>query len=373
MFFKDIIGNRFIADHLRTMVRNNRLPHALLLHGNEGSGALPMALALAQYLNCTNRTQNDACGSCPSCLKYKKLIHPDLHFVYPIVKNDKRTLCDDYIYEWRLFLQEHQYGNLNYWLEEMHAANKQGTIYTEEGEKLLHKLGFKPYESDYKTIIIWLPERMQTVCANKILKILEEPASFTHFILVSEEPEQVLGTILSRTQSVYIPNPFEKEIAAQLQQDYTLAPTDAARIAHLANGNYLKALEIMSTGEGNTQMLELFITLMRLSYARNLIKLKEWSETTSKLGRETLKQFFAYAQNMIRENFIYNLQMPAANYMTDKEATFSQRFAPFIHERNVEDLNNELEKAEIDIENNVNSKIVLFDLALKITVLLKRK
>lgn len=373
MYFREIIGNQSVAHHLKRMVRDQHLPHALLLHGHEGNGMLPLALALARYLNCSHPTEEDACGVCPSCLKYNKLIHPDLHFIFPIVKNDKHTLCDDYIHVWREFIQKHPYGNLNQWLTEINAANSQATIYTEESNNLIHKLSFKPYESSYKTILIWLPERIQLICANKILKILEEPAPHTHFILISEAPDQILGTLLSRTQKIYVPQPTHEDISTHLQREYQLSKEDARNIAHIANGNYLKALMHLQDSNNNAEQLELFISLMRLSYARNLIKLKEWSETTAKLGREYLKSFLSYAQYMVRENFMYNLRMPSINYLTQQEQAFSKRFSPFIHERNVEEINQELERAEIDIENNVSSKIVLFDLALKITVLLKRK
>ncbi|MDD2526304.1 MAG: DNA polymerase III subunit delta [Bacteroidales bacterium] len=375
MFFKDIVGQQPVKDHLRKMVDENRLPHALLLHGNEGTGVFPLGLALARYLDCTHRVDGDACGVCPSCLKFNKLAHPDLHFVFPIYKDSKRKKerCDDYISEWRQMVLENPYFNMEMWLKSIKAENSQAIIYAQESDEVLRKLSFKTFEAEHKVMLIWLPEKMHSVCANKLLKILEEPAPQTHFILLSENPEEILGTILSRSQSLQIPEITQKCIADKLEADYKLSAEDAQYIAHIANGSYIQALNNLQMGESASELLDFFVKLMRLAYMREIKELKKWSEEMAAKGREYQKMFLDYTLYMMRENFMANFRKPSIVYMNSPERTFSSRFCQFIHERNIDDLTLELTKAADDIESNVNSKIVLFDLALKIATLLKRK
>ena len=204
MFFRDIIGQDEIKQRFIQAVQTEQIPHAQLLSGKEGTGKFALAFALSRYLNCTGRLENDACGVCPSCVKMNKFIHPDLHFVFPIVKNDKRNkvICDDYLPEWRSFLSENIYFTYNQWLEEIGEGGKQGLIYTRESNEILRKLNLKTFEAPYKTMIIWLPEKMHPDCANKLLKILEEPPQKTIFLLVSEQPDEILTTIQSRSQQI---------------------------------------------------------------------------------------------------------------------------------------------------------------------------
>lgn len=375
MFFKDIVGQELVKDHLRKMVDENRLPHALLLHGNEGTGVFPLGLALARYLDCTQRKDGDACGVCSSCLKFNKLAHPDLHFVFPIFKDSKRKKerCDDYISEWRQMVLENSYFNMEMWLKYIKAENSQALIYAQESEAILRKLSFKTFEADNKVMLIWLPEKMHSVCANKLLKILEEPAPQTHFILLSENPEEILGTILSRSQSLQIPEISKKSITEKLEKEYKLSAEDAHYIAHIANGSYIQALTNLQMGESASELLDFFVKLMRLAYMREIRELKKWSEDVAATGREYQKMFLDYALYMVRENFMANFREPSIVYMNSPERVFSSRFSQFIHERNIDDLTLELTKAANDVESNVNSKIVLFDLALKIATLLKRK
>ena len=309
-----------------------------------------------------------ACGVCPSCVKFSKLVHPDVHFVFPVVKSGR---SDDYIVEWRRMVLNNPYFNLNHWLNEINAENAQAVIYTKESDEIMKKLSLKSSEGGFKITIIWLPEKMQLACSNKLLKLLEEPPEKTVFLLVSEAPDLILPTILSRTQRFNIRKIDEASIAQVLQQKYGVQQATSVTIAHLANGSFIKALETIHLNEESQLFFELFVNLMRLSYQRKIREMKLWSEQVATLGRERQKNFLSYCQRMIRENFIYNLHQKELVYMTPDEQNFSTRFAPFVNERNVIGIMNELSEAQQHIEQNVNAKMVFFDFSLKMIVLLK--
>lgn len=372
--FKDIIGQETAKQKLRQEVLENRIPHAQLFCGPTGSGKLPLALAYARYICCPNRTETDACDRCPSCVKWNKLIHPDVHFVFPIVKNSKakKEVCDDYITNWRHLLLNSPYFGLHHWQNEMNAENGQAIIYSKESDEITRKLSLKSSEGGYKVTIVWLPEKLHEVCANKLLKLLEEPPEKTIFLLVSESPEMILPTILSRTQRFNIAGIEEHEIAEALHSRFGVQPADSESIAHLANGNFIKALETIHLSEENELFFTLFVSLMRLSYQRKIREMKQWSEQLAGFGRERQKSFLEYCQRMIRENFIYNLHCKEMNYMTTPEQNFATRFSPFINERNVMGIMNELSEAQIHIGQNVNARMVFFDFSLKMIVLLKQ-
>jgi DNA polymerase-3 subunit delta' len=373
MFFKDIIGQKEIKQQLIQSVKDGYIPHARLLTGPEGVGKVALALAYARYLSCTNRNEEDACGHCPSCVKYNKLSHPDLHFVFPIVKNDKKKkiICDDYLVEWRTFVGQNPYFNLNMWLNFMGAENSQAMIYSRESDEIIRKLNLKAYESAYKIMLVWLPEKMHEACSNKLLKMIEEPPSNTVFLLISENPDEVIGTIQSRTQRLPIPPILPEDMDEALSS--TIADNSArANLVHLANGNYLKAIELIETSEEKKQYLELFKSIMRNAWMRSARNMKAEAENFAGLGRERQKSFLAYAQNMIRENFLYRLNLPEINYLNPEEANFSVNFSPYVKENNVADLMEELALAEKHIESNVNPRMVFFDLSMKIAVLIKK-
>ncbi len=369
MLFRDVIGQEEIKQRLIQEVGEGRIPHAQLFCGPEGVGSFPLALAYTRYICCTNRTATDACGVCPSCVKLDKLVHPDVHFVFPVVKTAR---CDDYIKEWRHLVLESPYFNLNHWLNEINAENSQAVIYTKESDEIMKKLSLKSSEGGFKITLIWLPEKMQLPCANKLLKLLEEPPTQTLFLLISEQPEMILQTILSRTQRINVRKLDEASIARTLEQKYGVLPADSVSIAHLANGNLIKALETIHLNEENKLFFDLFVNLMRLSYQRKIKEMKLWSDQVAGLGRERQKNLLEYCQRMVRENFIYNLHRKELNYMTNDEQSFAVRFAPFINERNVMGLMDELSEAQAHIEQNVNAKMVFFDFALKTIVLLKQ-
>lgn len=382
--FKDVIAQQEIKSRFIRSVQDRRIPHAQLLHGDPGVGKLALAVAYAQYISCKNRTETDACGVCPSCVKYSQLQHPDLHFVFPVIKPPKTTtvVSDDFLSEFREMFLEDPYFSVNEWYEKISDGAKQGMIYSNESSEIIRKLNLKTYESDYKVMIIWLPELMHEACANKLLKILEEPPEFTVFLLVSNNPDRIITTILSRAQHVKIPRLAESEIAEALGK---LSPeksqTEINNAARIAEGSFLKAKAMLGDSQSQIQNFDRFVEIMRLAWLvgnkRNhssLKTLKNWADdmASANVGRERQKHFLAYAQNMVRENYIFNLKHPELNYMTDYEKKFSTNFSPFINERNVEELVAELSLAERHIEQNVNAKTVFFDLVLKIIMLLKK-
>jgi len=373
MFFKDVIGQKEIKQQLIQSIKDGYIPHAQLLSGPEGVGKVALALAYARYLSCSRRGEDDACGICPSCVKYNKLSHPDLHFVFPIYSNvkKKKEICDDFLSEWRNFVLQNPYFNLTSWLSFIDADNAQGLIYAKESDQIIHKLNLKAYESEYKIMIIWLPEKMHETCANKLLKMIEEPPFYTVFLLVSENPDRVIGTIQSRTQRLPIPPVLPEDMDNALSQKVT-NDSERSNLVHLANGNYIKALEIIETSLETKQYFEMFKTIMRNSWQRNVRNMKSEAEDFAQLGRERQKYFLAYSQNLIRENFIYRLNLPEINYLNSEEAGFSQNFSPYITEQNVEGLMEELALTEKHIESNVNPRMVFFDLSMKIAVLIKK-
>jgi DNA polymerase-3 subunit delta' len=369
MYFKDIIGQQEAIQCLLQEVAEGRVAHARLFCGPEGSGKLPLAVAYARYLCCTNRQEGDACGTCPSCVKFNKLVHPDLHFAFPVKSGNH--VSDDFIREWRGLLLQNPYFGFPQWMETMGVDNQQPLIAVRETDEIIRKLNLKSSAGTYKVMIIWLPEKMNVQSANKLLKLLEEPPYQTVFLLVSEQPDALLPTIQSRTQRMELRKLPEAVIVQSLQTKYGLQPTDAAHIAHLADGSMLKALEAIHISEDNQLFFDLFVSLMRLSYQRKLREMKLWSEQVAALGRERQKNLLTYCQRLTRENFIYNFHRPELVYMTAEEQNFSTRFAPFINERNVIGIMEELSLAQQHVEQNVNSKMVFFDFALKMIMLLK--
>ncbi len=375
MQFKEVIGHNKIKEKLINTVKGNRVSHAQLFLGSEGSGNLALAIAYAQYVSCENKQENDSCGVCPSCTKFQKLVHPDLHFVYPVstsktVKKD--PVSDDYITQWRETIIKNPYINHNKWYEIIDVENKQGIISKNESYEIIKKLNLKTFESEYKIMIIWLPEKMNTSAANKLLKLIEEPPSKTLFLMVSENSEQILPTILSRTQLVKIPKIDSESIRNALCDRFGLSPEKANDIAHLANGNYFDAQNLINSTEEDNDNFDQFTQFMRLSYQRKVIEIINWVDEISRIGREKQKSFLAYSLRLVRENFMLNINNKELVYLTKKELEFSEKFSQFINQENVYQIYEELNKAHSDIEMNAYNKIVFLDLALKIIKLIKK-
>ena len=372
--FDNIIGQKEYIASLRTAIDNNRLPHALLISGNEGSGSLALAYAAAQYLICPHRHDGDACGQCPQCLQLGKLQHPDVHFVFPVVrkKNQKEApISLDYMSEWRNAFLNNHYLTLNEWTATSGEENKQAGIFVAEANNIIKTLSVKPFESDYRVMIIWLPEKMNEETANKLLKIIEEPNDMTHFFLVSQEPERIIGTIQSRVQRINLPPIADVDIQQALVSRFNCPQDKAIDYARMSHGSYVEALKLLNDDEERSFYFTKFCEMMRLSYAKKLFDMKEWSEELSGIGRERQKAYLQYAQQMIRENFIMNFNTPSLNYLNENERTFSSRFHAFVNHNNVAGIMDELALAEKDIMQNVNAKMVFFDLSLKLIMLLK--
>jgi DNA polymerase-3 subunit delta' len=374
MYFSDVIGQASTKQQLIASANKGLVPHARLLYEPGGAGAFPLALAYARYLNCRSRLEADACGRCPSCLKYDALAHPDLHFVFPIVKNEsrKKDVCDDYLPQWRSLLKERPYFGLGHWLGYLEAGNTQAMIYSKESDEIARKLSLRIYEADYRILLVWLPEKLHSSCANKLLKIIEEPPPCTVVLMVCEEPEGVLGTVLSRAQRLDIRAIGTEDLVQALTSREGLEAGDARQIAHLSGGNYLRAMDLIRVSEENALLLEHFKSLMRHAWLRNVKGMKTLADTLAASGRERQKNFLAYCQHLVRENFACRFQAPELSYMSRPEAGFALRFAPFVNERNVVELMDELSKAERHIVQNVNAKMVFFDLSLRITALVRR-
>ena len=375
MYMKDIIGQNEAKQRLLTLVDEGRIPHAMLFCGPSGSGKLPLALAFARYLTCENPDSEDACGKCPSCLMMNKYAHPDVHFAFPVVKKKSghNTVSADYLSEWRQQLLDTPYFDLPMWLARMGTENQQAQIFVNESDEIQRALSLKPSHSQFKIMFIWLPEKMNTECGNKLLKLLEEPPARTVFLMVSESPDTLMPTLTSRMQRFRLPPLPETNIAAMLASRYMLSEEDSHEIAHLAEGSVITAIASIRLGEERRTFFELFTSLMRLAYARKLKELKAWSEQVASMGRERQKNFLDYCERMLRENFIYNFHRPDMNYLAREEKQFAVRFAPFINERNVMGIFNELQEAAQHIEQNANPKFVFFDFVLKIIVLLVKK
>ena len=369
MNFSQIPGQKAVIDRLRSSVAENRVSHALLLYGPEGSGKFAIALAFARYISCEKRTREDACGVCPSCVKYDRLIHPDLHFVFPVIKKKAGTepVSDTYIAQWRAMVLRSPWFSLSTWTEAMEVANEQALIPVAEASEIVRKLSLKSFESDFKIMIIWLPEKMNAETANKLLKMIEEPPARTLFILVSEEDDKLLPTITSRCQHIRIPAISSEDLSAYLVNEARLEPVRATEIAAIANGNMVRAMELAREDNTATVHLERFTRLMRTAYTRDIQSLVTWSEETAALGRERQKSFLSYALRMIRENFIMNFggKENKLVHLTQSEDDFSQKFHPFINESNINALNREFNLAHAHVESNGNTKMIFLDLALK--------
>jgi DNA polymerase-3 subunit delta' len=376
MRFSRLPGHKDIIDKLICTVKEGRVSHAQLFTGPEGCGSLALAMAYAQYVSCENKGETDSCGVCKSCEKYQKMIHPDYHFVFPVVKTKgvQDPVSDSYIAQWRELVSKSPYFSLNNWLNTLELENAQGQISVNESAEVIRKLSLKPFESEFKIMIIWLPEKMHPAAANKLLKLIEEPPAKTLFLLVSNEPERVLPTILSRCQLVKIPAFTEGELAGFLVYEYKITPEKAKELAHISNGNILRAVEIVeSSGDVSTQNLEWFKTIMRVAYARNIPEVIGWSESMASTGREAQKSFLGYGLRLLRENLMLTLDQKKNRlvYLANEEMDFSSRFHPFISEKNIFNLTEEFNLAYAHIEANGNAKIVFLDLGLRIVKLIR--
>lgn len=379
MQFQDIQGNDGVKRFLIHSVKENRISHGQLFLGPPGSGKLSMAIAYAQYISCKNRTETDSCGVCPSCIKFQKLIHPDLHFVYPVVTSAsaKKPVSDDYIAQWRQFVLKSMYHGIDDWYDFIGSENAQGAIFAQESQEIIRKLNLKTFEGEYKVMIIWMAEKMNETAANKLLKMIEEPPEKTLFVLVAENEEQILTTIRSRVQLVKFSKLSTQETQKALKQEFPQADDTKINDASiLGAGNFTEAADILKqfiSGGNENPDFELFTTLMRESFSSHYDKIISLSDSLAKLGREKQKRFFDYCQRMIRECFMLSSISSELVRMTPAERQFADKFSPFIHQANIANLTELFSEAGRNIERNAYGKLVFTDLALKISVQLHIK
>jgi DNA polymerase-3 subunit delta' len=375
MNFAQIPGQKEIKSKLLRSVKEERVSHAQLFAGPEGCGSMALALAYAKYISCENRTDYDSCGTCKSCVKYEKLIHPDLHFVFPVIKGKKTTdpVSDNYLEEWREFVKKSPYFTLNDWMDSIEVGNAQGMIFASEASEIIKKLSLKTFESDFKIMIIWMPEKMHQATANKLLKMIEEPPEKTLFLLVSEEPDKVIPTILSRCQLVKVPSFNSRDVEKYLLDRFKIATEKAVDISHVSNGNITRAIELCENEDSSLANLERFKSLMRFAWKRDVISLINWSEEMASTGREAQKNFISFSLRLLRENLMLSLDQLKNSlvYLTGDEADFSRKFHPSINQNNIYPLNEELNLVYSHIESNGNAKIIFLDLALKVTRLIR--
>jgi DNA polymerase-3 subunit delta' len=378
--FEQVIGQREAQERLMQLFEGGRLPHAVMLCGPQGCGKLALAVGFARVL-LSEKREGGMFSDGPEYVEsamLKKLEHPDLHFTYPTIKlpsmgSDHKPVSDDFAREWHELITASYYFTMNEWLEQMGGENQQAIITAGESDDLIRKLSLKSSQGGYKVSIVWLPERMNLECANKILKLIEEPPSLTVFLMVCQEPDRLLETIRSRVQRIDVKKIADEDICQALIQQRGLTEDAARRISRMANGSWLKALEMLNSDSENELFLDLFQSLMRLAYQRKVKDLKTWSERIASMGREKQKRFLEYFLRLIRENFMYNFQREELCYMTQREEDFAKNFARFINEDNIIPIADLANLAIRDIGQNANAKIVFFDFALQMIVLLISK
>jgi len=377
MLFNEIIGQTHIKNHLKTSADNGRIPHAQLFVGKEGSGTLATAIAYAQYLLCNTSPDADSCN-----LKCSNLAHPDLHFAFPVATNDKvkkHPVSNLFLNDWRSFIKEQPYGSLFNWFQHIGVENKQGQIGVDEAEQIVKSLQLKSYEGGYKVMLIWMAEKMNTSAANKLLKLIEEPPEKTVFLLITEDQEQILNTILSRCQLLHFPVLSENDIADALVSRESSFHSEASKIAHQAEGNYNKALHLLKHDSSDLVFEKWFVLWVRTAFkakgnATVVQKLIEWSDTIAKSGRETQKSFLHYCLQFFRQALLANYNAKELVFLETQTQGFTlDKFAPFIHSANIIEIEKEVSEALYHIERNGNAKIIMLDLSIKLTKLLHSK
>ncbi|ERJ60084.1 DNA polymerase III subunit [Sphingobacterium paucimobilis] len=370
MQFKEIVGHQSIKNHLINSVKKNRVSHAQLFLGPEGSGSLALALAYAQYINCEDKQEEDSCGLCPSCRKYEKLIHPDLHFSYPFFAKGKDETATTYMNEWRKTFLTNPYLGLNYWREQLDSGNKQANINIAEAHDIIKKLSLKSFEAEYKVLIMWLPEYLDTQ-GNALLKLIEEPPEKTLFLLVAENQDKIINTIISRTQLVKINKLQHEEMNNYLISEKRLDPKRAKEISFIADGNIQEALNLLNEhGESETfSMLVNWLRFIVTDNGKELISLTE--DKLSKLGRENQKSFLLYTINMMRQIILMQQGLKNLVFLQEEELAFVEKFSGLFQFEQLEEAIDILERTHYGIERNGNAKILFLDLSLQLVLLFK--
>ncbi|EAY28040.1 DNA polymerase III subunit [Microscilla marina] len=367
MLFKDIIGQTEIKQQLIHAIQSNHVAHAQMFWGAEGGAALPLALAYAQYIHCENKQATDACGTCAACIKSQKLIHPDLSFVFPVATTKKissKPVSKDFMEEWRQFLTKHPYVSLSDWLSFIDAESKQANISVDESRHIIQQLSLKPFESEYKILLLWLPEFMNISAANAILKILEEPSPKTLFLLVSQNPNQLLATIISRVQAVQTAPITDEEVANYLVAHQQLPPEKAQQVAYMADGSINAAIHLLDNTH-HTQH-ELFVEWMRTCFKKDMEALVSLTDTFAKLSKDQQKNLFQYGLHICREALVWKQGDEQLVRLAGKEYQFVQNFSRVLQIHNSSLLYEQFNDAIFHLERNASPKIVFMDTSLHI-------
>lgn len=369
-------SHKRVLSQLAELAASNRVPHALLLYGPTGIGKFQVAKTFAQYLHCEHPGPDGMpCGECDSCRQSEAYNHVDTMYVFPVVKTDKlrNAVSDDYMAEFKDFVRSSPFMDFDKWAGSFDKKNAQPMIYVNESEQIEQRLSVTNARSRYKVVVIWLPEKMNEAAANKLLKLIEEPLGETVFILVSDDAPALLPTIRSRCRPVEMTRPADTEVAQYLVDRAGLDPTDAMAEAHVAGGNINAALRGLDATSASRMFFDYFVSLMRLAYQRDVAGLKAWATDLTALGREMEVRFYDYCTRLVRENFIYNFNLPEISYLNRAETQFSRNFARFITENNAERMTRHMDRAAADIAGNANGKIVNFDFAIKMIILIKEQ
>ncbi len=375
MFFKDVVGQDQIKKKCISNIQNGRISHAQLFVGPEGCGKLALALAYARYLCCENRGPEDACGQCSSCIKFNKLAHPDLNFFYPIAskkEGNKVYISKDYIAQWRNFLQNNTYVSLNSWYNQLEMENKQGTINAGDCNEIIRVLGYKSYESEYKIVIVWMIERLYSAAAPKLLKILEEPPPKTLFLLVSENMDLVLNTILSRTQIMNIPRLNDREVKDGLINLYNFNEQVADEAAFLSDGNFYQALAMCQNDDTRENYTIFLREWLRDCYTYKIKDMITAVETLAKMGREKQKNFLNYGLEIFRQCTLMNYQATNLVKVHSEAYDFISKFSKILQPDVALVICEEFSKAIYHVERNANAKILFTDLSLKMSMIFRQ-
>jgi DNA polymerase-3 subunit delta' len=382
MLFSQILGQDYIKNHLTKSASSGRIPHAQLFVGPEGCGTLAMAIAYAQSILCHNTDGENTNGNESCNLKFNSISHPDLHFIFPTVTTEDvktKPKSVDFMADWRKFVAKNPYGGLFDWYKILGVQNKQGEIRVDDAQEILKLLSLKSYEGGYKMVIVWMAEKMNVTASNKLLKLLEEPPEKTVFILIAENEEDIIQTILSRCQVLHFNGLSEKVIADSLILRENIEASLADKIAHQSQGNYNKALLLLDEESEELPFEEWFVSWVRAAFrakgnAGAIQDLILWSEQIAGLGRETQKKFLNFCIDMFRQALLLNYETKKLVYMETKVPKFQlENFAPFVNGNNINDIFKELSDAMYHIERNGNAKIILTDLSIKLTRLIHKK
>ncbi len=375
MQFSDVIGQQEGKKRLIKSVSENRVSHALLFLGAEGSGNLALATAFAQYLVCENANGEDSCGVCPACVKMKKLVHPDITFSYPVATKEKisKPKSIDFVSEWRKAVLKDPYMNFNDWVAELDIENKQGIISVDESADILRRLSLKSVEASYKIVIIWLAEKMHLSAANKLLKIIEEPPEQTLFFLVAQNYEQIIPTILSRTQLVKLNGISDSEMIPALMERHSLTKDAAQKIAHKSGGNYREAMNLILHHDDEQNENNRFLEWMRACLKINLVTINQLTQELADTSREEQKLFLQNGLHILRECLMINYADRTMIRFEGEELEAFKKFSPFVSQNNSERFVEEFNKAHFHLERNANFKILFADLSFKVNSILLAK